>query len=307
MAKSILSAPHFQNEEAAFEYVEARIWPTGPNCPHCGNVDAAKIGRLQGKTTRPGLRKCYVCRKPFTVRIGTIFEDSKLALHLWLQVIHLMCASKKGLSTRQIQRMLQCSMKTAWHLSHRIREAMAERGDVPPLGGLGATVEADETYIGAAAGKKKGRAVAEKRIVMTLVERDGSARSFHVANVRAENVGKVLSHVRPGTALMTDEARVYQDSPAHVGSHQRVAHAYGEYVRGEAHTNTVEGFFGILKRGLYGTYQNVSEAHLHRYLSEFDFRYSKRQNLGVDDATRTGLVVKGGKGKRLTYQTISGA
>src|SRR5882757_1239086 len=153
MAKSVLSADRFHNEEAAFDYVEAQLWPNGPTCPHCGNADTAKIGRLQGKTTRPGLRKCYACRKPFTVRHGSIFEDSHLALHLWLQVIHLMCASKKGIATRQIQRMLQCSMKTAWFLTHRIREAMKD-GALGPLGGEGKTVEVDETFIG---GKEKNR------------------------------------------------------------------------------------------------------------------------------------------------------
>lgn len=308
MAKSVFAAPHFQNEEAAFEYVEARLWPHGPTCPHCGNADTAKIGRLQGKTTRPGLRKCYACRKPFTVRHGSIFEDSHLALHLWLQVIHLMCASKKGISTRQIQRMLSCSMKTAWFLTHRIREAMAERGDLPPLGGMGATVEADETYIGGKSDRKKGRGVTDKKIVMALVERGGSVRSFQIPNVRSSTLSEALAkNLRVGTALMTDDASGYRKLEGDFRSHDRIAHAYGEYVRGPIYTNTVEGFFGILKRGLYGTYQNVSEAHLHRYLSEFDFRYSKRENLGINDATRAGLVVKGAKGKRLTYQTIAGA
>src|SRR6266853_3381391 len=154
MARSVLSAPHFQTEDAAFAYVESHLWPQGPTCPHCGNVDVDKIGRLQGKTTRPGLRKCYACRKPFTVRIGSIFEDSHLPLHLWLQVIHLMCASKKGISTRQVQRMLECSMKTAWHLTHRIREAMKDNRGIftPPMGGSGKTVEVDETYVGRKAG-----------------------------------------------------------------------------------------------------------------------------------------------------------
>lgn len=308
MAKSIFSAPHFQNEDAAFEYVEARLWPKGPTCPHCGNTDTARIGRLQGKTTRPGLRKCYECRKPFTVKIGSIFEDSHLALHLWLQVIHLMCASKKGISTRQIQRMLSCSMKTAWHLSHRIREAMGVPGDVSPLGGIGRTVESDETYIGGKSGRKKGRATTEKKIVMSLVERNGAVRSFQIPNVRANTLNEALmKNTRRGTKLMTDDATGYRDPLTHFASHDRIAHAYGEYVRGEVYTNTVEGYFGILKRGLYGTYQNVSEAHLHRYLSEFDFRYSNREKLGINDTTRAGLVVRGAKGKRLTYQTVAGA
>jgi transposase-like protein len=178
MARSIHSAQHFQNETAAFDYVEAHLWPTGPTCPHCGNADLKRIGRLSGKTTRAGLRKCYACRKPFTVRIGSIFEDSHLALHLWLQVIHLMCASKKGISTRQIQRMLNCSMKTAWHLTHRIRKAM-ETVPTGPLGSEGGTIEADVTYVGRKVGTKVRRGAGHMRPVFTLVERDGSARSTH--------------------------------------------------------------------------------------------------------------------------------
>jgi transposase-like protein len=191
MARSVLSASHFQNEEAAFEYVEAHLWPNGPMCPHCGNVDAAKIGRLQGKTTRAGLRKCYACRKPFTVRIGSIFEDSHLALHLWLQVIHLMRASKKGISTRQIQRMLQCSMKTAWHLTHRIRKAMAPTAP-SPMGGEGETIEADVTFVGRKPGTKVRRGAGHMNAVFSLVERNGRARSFHVANVRGDTLGAVI-------------------------------------------------------------------------------------------------------------------
>src|SRR3954463_10216611 len=197
MANSVLNAPHFQTEEAAFAYVEASLWPHGPECPHCGVVGEA--GKLKGKTTRPGLWKCYACRKPFTVRIGTIFEDSHLALHLWLQVIHLMCASKKGISTRLIQRMLQCSMKTAWYFTHRIREAMKD-GHLGPLGGEGQTVEADETFIG---GKEKNRHKAKraskrlggswgKETVFSLVERDGRVRSMHVARVTAENLRPIM-------------------------------------------------------------------------------------------------------------------
>ncbi len=305
MAKSVLSAPPFQNEEAAFEYVEKHLWPRGPVCPHCGEKE--RIGRLQGKTTRPGLRKCYACRKPFTVRIGSIFEDSHLPLHLWLQVIHLMSASKKGISTRQIQRMLQCSMKTAWFLTHRIREAMAERGHVlPPLGGSGMTLEADETYIGGKAGRKLRRTVTEKQIVFSLVERDGRVRSFHVPNVRASTIGQVLAnHSRRQSTLMTDEASVYMGLGWQFARHDYVKHREDEYVRGDVYTNTVEGYFSILKRGLYGIFQHVSEHHLHRYLSEFDFRYSNRAALGVDDIDRTALIVQGGKGKRLTYQTTA--
>jgi transposase-like protein len=310
VAKSVLSAPHFHNEEAAFAYVEALLWPNGPTCPHCGNCDADRIGRLQGKSSRIGLRKCYACRGTFTVRMGTIFEDSHLALHLWLQVIHLMCASKKGLSTRQIQRMLQCSMKTAWFLTHRIREAMKD-GFLGPLGGEGQTVEADETFIG---GKEKNRHRSKrassrlggswgKETVFSLVERGGRVRSMHVASVTAANLRPILvGQIDPDTILCTDDAGQYR----HMGRdfrHEVVNHGAEEYVRGPFHTNSVEGFFSILKRGIVGCYFHVSEAHLHRYLAEFDFRYSNREGLGVDDAARADLAIKGFVGKRLTYET----
>lgn len=315
MADAILSKPIFQNEAAAFEYVEAHLWPRGPVCPHCGNVDQAKIGRLNARTkpskknpegiVRHGLRKCYACKMEFTVRKGTIFEESHLPLHLWMQAIHMLNSSKKGISTRQIQRLLNCSMKTAWFLTHRIREMMkpADMGNVPPLGGLTVTVEADEAYIGATTGKKKGRGLTPKHPVVSLVERGGAVRSFHVPNVRAETVGTILaSTVRKQSKLNTDESNLYSPIGGYFAAHETVNHTYGEYARGETTTNTVEGFFSILKRGLYGTYQHVSEAHLHRYLAEFDFRCSNRAALKIDDAQRTAITVRGGKGKRLTYE-----
>jgi hypothetical protein len=261
------------------------------------------VGRLEGKTTRPGLHKCYACRKPFTVRMGTIFESSHLALHLWLQVIHLMCASKKGISTRQIQRLLSCSMKTAWFLTHRIREAMAPAKDAGPLGGEGKTLEADETYVGAEAGKKLGRKPVKKAIVMGLVERDGKGRSVHIRH--GGYIPAVLGkHASPKSRLMTDEAPIYKAVGWNFAGHESVNHSKLEYARGDASTNTVEGMFSVLKRGLYGTYQHVSETHLHRYLAEFDFRYNNRERLGVNDVSRAAIAVKATKGKRLTYQTI---
>jgi len=310
VAKSVLSASHFHNEEAAFAYVEALLWPNGPACPHCGNCDGERIGRLQGKSSRIGLRKCYACRGTFTVRMGTIFEDSHLALHLWLQVIHLMCASKKGISTRQIQRMLQCSMKTAWFLTHRIREAMKD-GMIGALGGEGETVGADETFIG---GKEKNRHRSKrassrlggswgKETVFSLVERGGRVRSMHVASVTAANLRPILvGQIDDASILCTDDAGQYR----HMGRdfhHEVVNHGAEEYVRGPFHTNSVEGFFSILKRGIVGCYFHVSEAHLHRYLAEFDFRHSNREKLGIDDAARADLAIKGGIGKRLTYET----
>ena len=301
MAQSILNAPQFLNEANAFAYVESRLWPKGPVCPFCG--EAERVGRLQGKTTRPGLHKCYACRKPFTVRIGTIFESSHLALHLWLQIIHLMCASKKGISTRQIQRMLVCSMKTAWFLGHRIREAMKD-GSLTPMGGEGKTLEADETFVGAEAGKKLGRPPVEKRVVFSLVERDGRVRSMHVPNVRANTLRQAIAaNASRKSRLMTDEHGAYKYIGWNFADHQVVTHSKSEYVRGEAHTNSVEGFFSILKRGLYGTYQHVSDEHLQRYLSEFDFRYSNREKLGVNDVGRADMALQGVKGKRLTYRT----
>src|SRR5438105_3875352 len=294
MAQSVLSAPHFQNEEAAFAYVEKRLWPDGPVCPHCGATEE-HVGALKGKTTRLGLYKCYGCNGQFTVRIGTIFEDSHLPLHLWLQVIHLMCASKKGISTRQIQRMLQCSMKTAWFLTHRIREAMKD-GSLSPLGGEGMTIEADDTAIG---GKEKNKHRSKrdpanahggsmgKQIVYSLVERGGRIRSIHIPNVTASTLATVLvAHAKEQSALMTDMGGANSILGGRFAGRGMVNHSIGEYVRGDVHTNTVEGFFSILKRGIFGVYHNVSEAHLHRYLSEFDFRYSNREKIGVDDTAR---------------------
>lgn len=307
MARSSLSAPHFQNEEAAFAYVEAHLWPSGPVCPHCGNVDQASIGRLSGKTTRTGLRKCYACRKPFTVRIGSIFEDSHLPLHLWLQVIHLMCASKKDISTRQVQRMLSCSMKTAWHLTHRIRLAMTD-DRLPPMGGEGKTVEADETYFGRKPGTVVRRGTEHKNAVLALVERGGSARTVRIDRATTHNIKPIVeANVDPASNLMTDEARHYTLVGRQFASHESVEHGAGEYVRGDAHTNTIEGFFGVFKRGMKGIYQLCGEQHLHRYLSEFEFRYNHRTALGVEDAERTGAAVKGTKGKRLTYEKVVGA
>lgn len=253
MAKSVLSAPQFHCEEAAFAYVEARLWPNGPVCPHCA-ATGDKIGRLTGKSTRIGLRKCYACRKPFTVRMGTIFEDSKLGLRFWLQAIHLLCASKKGISTRQLQRTLGCGMKTAWHLGHRIRLAMDPGASAGPLGGAGKTVEADETYL--TNSRKTKRQPGRKKPtaqVLSLVERGGNIRSVVLDH---KSVGPFLyKHVHPESRLVTDQAAHYRHPP--VASHESVDHSKYEYVRGDVHTNTLEGFFSIFKRGLIGIYQHV--------------------------------------------------
>jgi len=309
MAHPVLTAPHFHNEEAAFAYVEAHLWPEGPVCPHCGNCDGERIGRLNGKSSRPGLRKCYACRKTFTVRIGSIFEDSHFPLHLWLQAIQLICGGKKGISTRQIQRTFNCSMKTAWFLTHRVREIMKPVVDSGPLGGEGKTIEADVTYVGRKpmTTRRMGGG-SNMNPVLSLVERDGGVHSTHMPDVRAHNLGAVLdNHASPRSHFMTDEAAAFVDLGWNFASHHAVNHSKDEYVRREGErivtTNTVEGFFSILKRGVYGVYQHVSEAHLHRYLYGFDFPYSNREKLGINDVARASRALAGAKGRRLTYET----
>lgn len=306
MANPILNAPHFKDEAAAFAYVEARLWPDGPVCPHC-HAASDKIGQL---SARPGLRKCYACRKEFTVRIGTIFEDSHLPIHMWLQIIHLMCASKKGISTRQVQRMLDCSMKTAWFLTHRIREAMAPApGSEPPLGGDGFVVEADETFLTNSPKTKKRPGYQHKIALLSLSEREGRQRSVVLENppARSEIMAEIKKHVDPATTLHTDGANYYK-FPLVVAKHESVNHSAGEYARkgkhGDVvHVNTLEGFFSVFKRGMVGTYQHVEAQHLHRYVAEFDFRQNTRERLGVDDVSRAEIALQGFKGKRLTYQT----
>jgi transposase-like protein len=306
MAKNVFDAPQFKTEADAFAYVEAHLWPNGPVCPHC---DSGKsVGKLSGKSTRPGLYKCYGCRKPFTVRMGTIFESSHLALHLWLQVIHLMCASKKGISTRQIQRMLNCSMKTAWFLTHRIREAMGPGAGAPPIGGEGKIVEADETFLANSPKTKKKPGYQHKVAVLSLVERGGAQRSIVLKSSPARpEIRKALTeNVDPRSILHTDGAQYY--IRALVGAkHHTVNHSAGEYARqephGSVHVNTLEGFFSVFKRGMIGTYQKVSEAHFQRYVNEFDFRQNTREKLGVNDVSRAKIALQGFKGKRLTYQT----
>jgi transposase-like protein len=310
MTKSVLSEDRFQNEDAAFAFVESHLWPNGPHCPHCGNADPARIRKMEGKTTRRGLYNCRECRKPFTVRQGTIFESSHLPLHLWLQIIHLMCASKKGVSTNQIQRILQCSMKTAWFLTHRIREAMRD-GSLAPMGGTGSTVEIDETYIGRKDGFEVRKGAWHKNAVLTLVERGGAARSFHVEHVAKEAIIPIVrENIARESKLMTDESALYSKLGDDFTKHGAVDHHRGEYgytdrVGDKINTNTVEGFYSVFKRGMIGVYQHCGEQHLHRYLAEFDFRYSNRVRLGVDDGARADRALLGVKGKRLTYETTT--
>jgi transposase-like protein len=306
MATPIFDASHFRDEEAAIAYVERLVWPHGPVCPRCGVIGQAK--RLNGKTTRPGLWKCYACLKPFTVKVGTLMEDSHIPVHIWLQAMHLLCTSKKGISTHQLHRTLGVTLKSAWFLSHRIREAMKDGSTFGPLGGSGKTLEADETYIGRKASSKAYKPPAEKQAVMALVERDGKVRTFHIPNVTSANLRPIIArHAHPDSRFISDEAPIYKFFPWKFASQESVEHQRGEYVRGDVHTNTVEGYFSIIKRGIYGVYQHVSEAHLHRYLCEFDFRYAHRARLGIDDKMRTDLAVKGIVGKRLTYRTVGGS
>jgi len=294
---SVLNFPHFHDEQAAHDFVEELLWPTGPVCPHCGNCDGTKIGKLNGKTTRAGLRKCYECRKPFTVKMGTIFEDTHAPLRYWLQAIHLMCSSKKGVSTRQIQRTLQCSMKTAWFMTHRIRFAMAPK-NAGPIGGPGKTVEADETYLAKSPKTRKTAPLHAKPApqVFSLVERNGAIRSMYLDE---KNVRRALfENLHEDSRLVTDGAQAYKFQ---VANHESVDHSKFEWARGDVHTNTLENFFSIFKRGLVGVYQHMDKKHLNRYLAEFDFRRNTRAKLGINDVQRTALAVQGFKGKRLTY------
>lgn len=309
---SVLSRPYFHDEAAAFEHVESILWPQGPVCHHCGSM--AKHYSLKGVRTKPtkknpngverhGLYKCKDCRKQFTVRMGSIFEETHLPLHKWLQAIHLMASSKKGISAHQLHRVLECTYKTAWFLAHRIREAMRS-DDFSPMGGNGKVVEADETYIGRLAGTPvKTGGAAHKNTVLTLVERGGRARSFHVDTARIGTIVPIVrANIAKETALMTDEAGMYRRVGKEFASHEYVKHSKDEYVRGNIHTNTVEGFYSIFKRGMKGVYQHCAEHHLHRYLAEFDFRYSNRSAMGIEDGVRSIKALMGVKGKRLTYR-----
>lgn len=306
MPKTNLKAKIYTDETAARKHLEKLLWPNGPVCPHCGVVGEAT--ELHGDSTRPGVWKCRACEKPFSVTVGTVCERSKIPLTKWLLATELLTSSKKGISSHQLARMLGVTYKTAWFVGHRIREAMAP-ADSAPMGGEGQTVEADEMYTGKVAGKTKhpgAGGYAHKRTVVSLVQRGGAARSFHIQTQgRLEIAAVIDNQTKDGTRMMTDGSQVYRFMP--VVLHDVINHSTGEYVRvkldgTKVHTNTVEGFFGIFKRGMIGTYQHCGEAHLQRYLSEFDFRYSNRSALGVDDATRANIALQGIAGKRLTYR-----
>jgi transposase-like protein len=295
----------YTDEDAAREHLEALNWPDGPVCPHCGTVNEATL--LGGRSTRPGVYKCRPCQKPFSVTVGTVFERSKIKLNVWVHAVDLYTASKKGFSAHQLHRTLGVTYKTAWFMAHRIREAMRELNP-GPMGGAGKTVESDETYIGRKEGIAKTRSAAHKNVVMTLVEREGSARSFHIDSTTLNEITKIVrENVKAETIINTDEGVWYQQLGAHFMSHDTVNHGRKEYARGEITTNTVEGFYSIFKRGMKGVYQHCSEKHLHRYLAEFDFRYSNRVKLGFTDAMRADKAMKGIVGKRLMYRRPDGA
>ena len=300
---SALSAPHFHDEAAAYTYVEARIWPNSSVCPHCGGVE--RISKMQGKSTRVGAYKCYQCRKPFTVKIGTIFEDSKVAMHIWLQAMYLIAGSKKGISSNQLHRTLGVTLKTAWFMSHRIREAMRS-DDGGMFGAGGGIVEVDETSIGKLKGAPVKRAFHHKMKVLALVDRDsGQARTMVIENVNASTLMPiVLGNVAREVRVMTDEHSGYRDMGKFFAAHGTTSHGRGEYVNLEdrsIHSNTVEGYFSIFKRGMKGIYQHCGEQHLHRYLAEFEFRYNNRVALGCNDADRADALLKGVVSRRLKY------
>lgn len=304
---SILSKPYFHNEEAAYEFVEARLWPNGATCPKCG--EQTRVSRMEGKSTRIGAHKCYVCRKPFTVKVGTIFESSHVKLNLWLQAIFLIASSKKGISSNQLHRTLGVTLKTAWFMSHRIREAM-KNDALSTFGSGGGLVEADETYMVKVKGHGKGPHIAKKRKILTLVDRDSKqARSVVVDDVTVKVLMPIIkANLAREAQLMTDRAGFYRQIGWQFAAHHTVNHGAGEYVnkaRPELHTNTVENYFSVFKRGMKGTYQHCAHNHLNRYLAEFDFRYNNRAALEVTDQQRADILLAGVVGKRLTYQTVA--
>jgi transposase-like protein len=301
--------PIFHDEEAARKHFEALRWPDGPICPHCGVVDDAT--ELQGKSTRPGVYKCKSCEKPFSATVGTVFERSHVPLHKWLYANHLMCSSKKGVSAHQLHRTLGVTYKTAWFMAHRIREAMTPI-TTEPMGSPTEPVQADETYFRVRKPRKGGPRVLKgdqghNKLVVGLVS-GGKSRMFRVDNANMATIEQILvTNANPKAELHTDESKVYKDIGKDFAAHKTVKHSEDEYVRDGAHTNSIEGFFSIFKRGMTGVYQHCSEKHLQRYLNEFDFRYNNRIALEIDDTMRADEAIKGVANKRLTYRRTNGA
>lgn len=307
MARSAIDPrdPIFHDDNAAREYLETVLWPQGPICPRCG-VMGDRITKLQGKSTRPGVYNCKDCRKPFSVTVGTVMERSHIPLSKWVLATRLMAASKKSMSAHQLHRMLNTSYEAAWFLFHRLREAAVDL-DPSPLGGEDKVIEADESYIGGKARNKAYGPPPKKMAVFTLVERDGEARSRHVANVDAKTLREtIVTQVSRKSHLHTDESGVYWKVGKEFKTHQTVVHSADEYVRDDVYTNTVESFFALLKRAVYGQFHHISEAHLHRYLAEADFKYNTRSALGIEDAERADRLLRGTKGKRLLYRQPDG-
>jgi transposase-like protein len=302
IAMTALNAAHFHDNDKARQHLEAIRWPNGPVCPHCGCTEGAY--HLNGKAHRPGLLKCGSCREQFSVTVGTVFERSKIPLSKWLTATYLLCSSKKGISSHQLHRTLGVTYKTAWFMTHRIREAMRDTA-TDQLGGEGTSgiVEADETYFGKTKGMGKGSHSNKKQKVVALVERKGRVRAFHVPTVTAESLKPILhGQIAQNSRLMTDGAGLYKKIGKHFASHEIVDHAAKEYARGDVTTNTVESFFGVLKRGISGVCQHVSPEHLSRYVDEFAFRHNNRIALEINDAQRATNALAGIEGKRLTYR-----
>ena len=297
-----LTDPIYHDADKAREHLEALRWPDGPVCPHCGSVDNAYA--LKGKSTRPGVYKCADCRKPFSVTVGTVFERSKVPLNKWILAAHLMASSKKGFSAHQLHRTVGVTYKTAWFMMHRLREAMRD-DSTDQMGGPGSSgiVEADETYIGNKKGAQKRAGVGHKMTVFSLVERGGKVRSAHLSGKKFDGIKEGLKkNVSPEAHVVTDQYRAYNHVGKVFAKHTAINHGANEWARGEAHTNTIEGFFSVFKRGMKGVYQHCREDHLHRYLAEFDFRYNHRAKLGVSDVERAQALLVGIGGKRLTYR-----
>lgn len=310
---SVLSKPYFHNEEAAFAYLESVIWADGAVCPHCGGVDRiTKVKANPEKRIRVGLWRCGDCKKQFTVKVGTVFEHARIPMHKMLQAVYLVTSSKKGISAHQLHRTLEITYKSASFLLHRIREAMRDGGELPPMGGNGGIVEVDETFIGKKKGAVKRRAFHHKMKVLALVDRDTrKARTMVIDDVKAETLMPlVIANVEREARIMTDEHSGYRDVKHYFAGHGTTSHGKGEYVNFEdrsIHSNTVEGYFSIFKRGMKGVYQHCGEDHLHRYLAEFEFRYNNRAALGCNDTDRSVTALKGIVGKRLTYETAPAA
>jgi len=305
-----LTNPIFNDEAAAWAHFEAIRWPDGrPVCPHCGVIGNAD--KINGETARAGLYRCHECVKQFTATIGTIYESSHIPMHKWLLATHLMCSSKKGISAHQLMRNLNLgSYRTGWFMAHRIREAMRS-GPLAPMGGTGSIVEVDETFIGKKEGAEVRRGASHKNIVLSLVERGGSARSFHVDSTKKEDIIPIVkANIAKETHVMTDESNTYSGLGKHFKSHDVVDHSRKEYAYTDRvrnlniGINSAEGYYSVFKRGMKGIYQHCKEKHLHRYVAEFDFRHSNRSALGVEDMERAKRIIAGAANKRLTYQGV---